>query len=460
MNLKPFFIYALALFAFLSLTIKGQDPGQKMTAKEVNMLVDSLSFVINEYYIFPDKAKLMSNAIKAQNKKGKYANAKNRVELCDLIYNDIRAVHKDDHFHFRYDPRLAKDLEKLMTDSDRVQQHRIDLKDQKQNNFAFIKAEILPGNIGFLRWDGFTGMVEEAAPTFKAAFKLVENTNALIIDMRYNGGGSPDMVLHTQNYFFDKKVPMNHIVTRKDTAMRYTDPSKTEFKLKMPVYILTARRTFSGAEDFTYGLKYGNRAIVVGDTTGGGAHPTDVLSVAYGYGFTAHIPFGRSYHEVTKTDWEGTGVRPDVPVNSDHALYKAQTLIYKGLLAETNNDKVKNELRWNCYVAENKISLAKQIFSDSVKVSKETLISYSGVYKPKMEAGNPLITMEVIFKNNNIYRRVKTAPDARLSPVSSTRFVYDDDSGRFIDFILDKDGKVSGVSITRWDGTQFFDKIK
>ncbi len=448
--------YLLSLLIFISAFCKAQDPGAKLTTKELKFLIDSLTMAINKNYIFPDKAKLMTDAIKLQYKNRVYAKAKDRRELSNIMNNDIRAAHKDDHFRFYYNPEFVTQLERTMSDSDRVKQYREDLKEMQKKNFEFIKAEILPGNIGYLRWDGFVGMVDEAAPIFKSAFKLVEHTNALIIDMRYNGGGSPDMVLHTQNYFFDKKAGMNHIFSRKDTIKRYTDPSKTEFKLKMPVYILTARRTFSGAEDFTYGLKFGNRATVVGDTTGGGAHPTDVFSI--GLGFIANIPFARSYHEITNTDWEGTGVRPDVPFNSDQALYKAQSIIYKDLKSKAGNERQKNDLQWQLDVVENKIKTAKQILTDSVKVSKEILLSYCGEYKPKIQNG-PVATMEIVFKNRNIYRRVKTAYDARMSPVSVSKFVYDDDSGRFMDFV-DKDGKVIGVNVTRWDGTMYFDKIK
>lgn len=452
-------LFLFFILIFVARFAWAQEQAAKLTNKQLKQVIDSLSAAINRNYIFPDKAKLMTDAIKAQYKKGAYSKVSDSRELSSLINSDILAAHFDGHFRFHYDPFFAMQVSTPMTDSQRVQQYRLDLKEMQHRNFDFIKAEILPGNIGFLRWDGFVGMVDEAAPTFKAAFRLVEHTQALIIDMRYNGGGSPDMVLHTQNYFFDKKVGMNHIFSRIDTVMRYTDPSKTEFKLNMPVYILTARRTFSGAEDFTYGLKYGNRATVIGDTSGGGAHPTDFFNI--GMGFVANIPFARSYHEVTKTDWEGKGVRPDVPVNSDYALYKAQTLIYKDLRSKADDDRKKNNIQWALDVAQNKLLMVKQIQTDSVIVTKDYLKTLAGEYKPKIQ-NDPLVTMGVVLKGNNIYRRVNnnSAPDARLSAVSATRFVYDDDSGRFMDFVLDKDGKVLGVNVTRWDGTNYFDKIK
>jgi hypothetical protein len=450
--------YLLSILIFISVFTNAQNSGTKLNNKQLKLVIDSLSAAINKNYIFPDKAKLMTDAVKAQYKKGIYNNAKDERELSDLINKDILAAHFDGHFRFYFDPEYAKMIDTPMADSLRVQQYRIDLKEMQSRSFDFIKAEVLAGNIGYLRWDGFVGMVDEAAPTFKSAFKIVENTSALIIDMRNNGGGSPDMVLHTQNYFFNKKVGMNHIFSRMDTIMRYTDPTKTEFKLNMPVYILTARRTFSGAEDFTYGLKFANRATVVGDTTGGGAHPTGGFSI--GMGFVVNIPFARSYHEVTMTDWEGTGVRPDVPVNSEYALYKAQTLIYKDLKSKAEDERQKNDLQWAFDVAQNKLSLAKQILSDSVTISKDYLKNLAGEYKPKKEV-SPL-PMLIVFKGNNIYRRVVNngAPDARLSPISATRFVYDDDSGRYFDFVLDKGGKVLGINVTRWDGTNYFEKIK
>lgn len=132
----------------------------------------------------------MVNAIKAQFKAGAYNKAKDRIELSMMLDNDIRSAHKDDHFRVRYNPQMAKDIETVITDSVRAQQYRISLKSMQEKNFFFVKAEILPGNIGYLRWDGFTGMEDAAAPVFKNAFRLMEHTKALIIDMRYNGGGS------------------------------------------------------------------------------------------------------------------------------------------------------------------------------------------------------------------------------------------------------------------------------
>ena len=151
---------------------------------------------------------------------------------------------------------------------------------------------------------------------------------------------------------------MNHIINHMhDTVKNYSNPTVTTFKLNMPVYVLTARRTFSGAEDFTYAMKFAKRAIIVGDTTGGGAHPTGPAPL--GQGFVLNIPNARSYHEVTGTNWEGTGVYPDVYVKGEQALEKAQQLIFKDLLTKANNDIEKREAQCQITAFENKLTLSQ-----------------------------------------------------------------------------------------------------
>lgn len=364
---------ALILLAalFLSIASTGQNPGQKLNSKQVRLLVDSLCGAMNREYIYPDKAALMSNNIKSEYKKGRYNKAKNNFELGQLLSNDMQQVFKDGHLSIRFDPQLSAQLEtpwQAMTEAERQKQYEMDVKRAQEGNFAFKRIERLSGNIGYVRWDGFVPLVDEAKSTLDAAFKFISNCRALIIDMRYNGGGSPDMVLQIQNYFFNKKMSMNEIISRSnDTLKRYTDPSKTDFKLNMPVYILTGRRTFSAAEDFTFGMQNNKRAIVVGDTTGGGAHPTG--SYHMGQGFVAFIPNARS--PIDK-DWEGKGILPNVAVPSEQALTKAQILIFTDLLSKSEDERVKNMCRWNINSQQ----------SEMVKMPKTLILSsYTGVYE-------------------------------------------------------------------------------
>ena len=160
-----------------------------------------------------------------------------------------------------------------------------------------------------------------------AAMTFLGGTQALIIDLRQNGGGSPDGVALLASYLFDVPVRMNDIYDRpsNETRQYWTLPyvAGQRFTGK-DVYILTSSRTFSGAEDFTYGVKNQKRATVVGEVTGGGAHPVAPRRVHDH--FMVGVPMGRSISSITHTDWEGTGVEPDIKVAADQALATAHLM--------------------------------------------------------------------------------------------------------------------------------------
>ena len=88
-----------------------------------------------------------------------------------------------------------------------------------------------------------------------------------------------------------------------------------------PVYVLTSHDTFSAAEEFTYNLKNLKRATIVGETTGGGAHPGGPRRI--NRHFAVWVPAGRAINPITKTNWEGTGIEPDVKVEGRLALKTA-----------------------------------------------------------------------------------------------------------------------------------------
>jgi hypothetical protein len=436
-----------------------QNPEPKMTKKEIKILVDSIDASLNRWYIYPDTAKLMAKAVKDNFKKGTYFKAKDKKELCTLIYNDIQQAHMDKHFRLMYDPEFAQRLIVTVPDSVQKKADEMMLQQVRDRNFSFVKTEILPGNIGYIRWDEFVGCMEEARPTFNSALQFVSNTRALIIDMRYNVGGFGGTVLAIQDYFFSQKTLMSYAISSqgKDTSKIFTTPSNTSFKLSMPIFILIGRGTFSAAEAFTYELKNAKRAILVGEKTSGGAHPTSPYYL--GQGFVIGIPWGRSYNEVTKTDWEITGITPDVSAPAEEALSKAQITIYEDLLSKTKNDPEKNMLQWNLNVAQNKIILAKEIKSDSLNLSKETLLKFCGEYIQEIKSPG-ILPMSIILKGSHLYRIINTINEIRLTPISSTRFIYDDESGRYIDFLLEKDEKVFGAVISRSDGAFKFEKVK
>ena len=168
---------------------------------------------------------------------------------------------------------------------------------------------------------------------------FLASSDALIVDVRRNGGGSPETVAFLSSYLFgDEPVHLNSLYWRDGdrTEEYWTERSlpgaRTPTK---PVYVLTSGRTFSAAEEFTYNLQCLGRATIVGQRTGGGAHPGGTVPVESG--FAVWVPMGRAVNPITGTNWEGTGVEPDVEVPLEASLPVAHMMAIE-LLIETEVD--------------------------------------------------------------------------------------------------------------------------
>jgi C-terminal processing protease CtpA/Prc len=199
-------------------------------------------------------------------------------------------------------------------------------REQLHRRFAFanaglVKVERLAGNVGYLRLDAFAPP-EEAGPRIAAAMSLLADTGALIIDLRSNGGGWPLTVSLLISYLLpaEREEHLHDIYSRLDGTHQYWTSIEVSGKryLGKPVYVLTSTRTFSAAEGFAYDVQALRRATIVGEVTGGGAHPSLVEKLDTH--FLLIVPESRVINTVTRTDWEGTGVKPDVSAPADRAL--------------------------------------------------------------------------------------------------------------------------------------------
>jgi C-terminal processing protease CtpA/Prc len=182
----------------------------------------------------------------------------------------------------------------------------------------------LDGDIAYIELVTFGVPRDQARDEVRDAMTEAADAKALIIDVRHNGGGFPETVALVSSYLFGAEpVHLNSMHWRVPARIveLYTDPgvAGTKFGPTKPVYVLTSAHTFSGAEGFTYHLQALKRATIVGETTGGGAHPGDL--VALPHWFDVFVPSGQPIDPITKTNWEGTGVKPDVAV-AEHAAFE------------------------------------------------------------------------------------------------------------------------------------------
>ena len=287
---------------------------------------------MERHYVLPDQARRLSGELKARAARGDFDRVTSAGKFADTMTETLQAVLKDRHLEVRYfaDP-VAPDAGGEQSTPAEVQAERVE---HARFNHGVAEFRRLRGNIGYLDLHAF-GRPDATAPRYAAVMALMKDTAAMVIDLRHTEGGDPDSVMLLASYLFDQRTHLNDIWMREDNATteRWTDPQVAgpHYGQSRPLVLLVGPDTFSAGEDFAYALKNAGRATLVGATTGGGAHPGQPRRLTDH--FMMNVPSGRSISPVTHTDWEGTGVTPDVRIDPDKALDRAQVLLLEKLVA-------------------------------------------------------------------------------------------------------------------------------
>ena len=210
---------------------------------------------------------------------------------------------------------------------------------------GFRRTEIIAGNIGVLDLAFFMRPVEHR-DALAAAMQVLSPAAALIVDMRANGGGSPDTVALLIGYLIEGTgQPLFEIVRRDGSMEIYRTPEEAPATrdARRPIYVLTSARTFSGGEGLAFLLQELKRAVVIGEVTAGAANPG--RSYPAGEGFEITVPNGRVVTAVRKSNWEGGGVTPDVGVPAAEAFLVAHLRALDDLIAATTDPSRRDALR-------------------------------------------------------------------------------------------------------------------
>jgi Peptidase family S41/N-terminal domain of Peptidase_S41 in eukaryotic IRBP len=296
-------------------------------------IIEAVLSALHQNYVYSEIAEKMAAAIHDSQQKGQYDDITDGGLLAKKMGEDLSAVSHDRHLRVDWSPfRQAAQRQ----GPDPAAEARMQ-RELARNNCTFEKLEILPENVGYVKFNAFAAP-EICGPTVAAAMNFLANADALIFDLRDNGGGDPRMVTLMATYLFDHPVHLSDIYNRREdsTTQYWTLPYVPGKRLaSTPAFVLTSGRTFSGAEDFAYNLQAIQRVTVIGETTGGGAHPTMLQPVDAH--FSVAVPFARSINLTTKTNWEGTGVTPDVQVKSTEALQAAQRLAVDKIRAKSTS---------------------------------------------------------------------------------------------------------------------------
>src|SRR5260370_864558 len=239
----------------------------KIDAATRTRVIDGAITQLNEHYVFPETAKKMGEAVKARQKKGEYDSISDGDAFSKMLTENFQEVSHDKHLRVDFSPAPMPDRPEGPPNADERARYR---KDMERMNCGFDKVDILSGNVGYLKFNFFADP-EMCGPTAVAAMNFLANVDAIIFDLRENGGGDPKMIAFISTYLFSEATHLNDLWERKSgvTHQYWTLPYVPGKRLDAkPAYVLPSKRTFSGAEEFSYHLKNLKRATLIRETTG------------------------------------------------------------------------------------------------------------------------------------------------------------------------------------------------
>lgn len=295
----------------------------RLDAADRKEVINGAIAQLKDAYIYPETAQKMAGALLAHEEAGEYDQITDGGSFAARLTEDLQAISHDKHLRVDYAP--FKMSPEQFGGPPAGEQARF-RKDLEHENCGWERIEVLPGNIGYVKFNMF-GPPDLCGPTVVSAMNFLAHVDAIIFDLRDNHGGDPKMVQMVASYLFDRPTHLNDLYFRRDnqTTQYWTLPYIPGPRLaSQPVFVLTSNRTFSGGEEFCYDLQTEKRATLVGETTGGGAHPVSAHRI--NDHFMIGVPEGRPINPITQKDWEGTGVTPDVAVKAEDAFTTAEKL--------------------------------------------------------------------------------------------------------------------------------------
>jgi retinol-binding protein 3 len=346
-------------------------------------VIDTVVALLDRHYVDADTGKLIGRVLADQAKSGAYDQVTDPFRFAEVLTNDLRAVNGDKHLLVQYDPshtamRPGPEGLRMMEPPGEQRARREVPPDMaaamRRGHFALGRVDVLPGNIGYLELRGFSGM-KEAEDAIVDALRYVQYSDAMIFDLRRNGGGSAELVNFLISHFTGPDTLASLTVTNRSGGEKFTrytlasvpGPRRTD----VPVYVLTSGYTASAGEDFSFVLKNLGRATIVGQPTAGAGHNNAFLDAGHGFGIS--ISFTRVSDPKTGAEWERIGVQPDVVVDQADALLTAQSLAVKKIASAVTGDAERKES-----LAALGESLEAQLHPHAV--SAKLLASYAGEY--------------------------------------------------------------------------------
>lgn len=406
-------------------------PERPVTAEEKQQAVTELAKLLRNRYAIAGTADAAAAAIERRMAEGGYAGLTDARAFSRAVTADLRDVTKDPHLKFGVpEPAQAAPGRPADPEAERAAWRAR----ARRGNWGLPRAEVLPGNVGLLEVRRFQPP-DLSVETIAAAMGFLANVDALIVDVRGCRGGSAHVMPYFAGYFLARPTSLFDMEFRGDnfTERFWTLPWLPGRRLAdVPMYILTSAYTFSGAEGFAYRFQVLKRATIVGETTGGGANAGGVLDVPPF--FRVFMPMGRPVDQSTRTNWEGTGVVPDLRTSAPEALFVAHVDALKALRSRAASDAERARLDGALERAEGRHHPPRPTSADlerlggdygSVRVRVE-----GGQLRLEHEAGKPYL----------------------LEPLAGTVFTAEIEDPIRVEFLTGPGGKIERLVFTDEDG--------
>jgi hypothetical protein len=291
----------------------------------VKATVESIGATISQEYFDPKVGAEVDTALRRSLADGRYAGAADDQTLATLVNRDLYAATRDKHLNVEARLDSPAQRERSASQADEARALTV-----RRTNAGVRRVEILPGNVGYFELTTFF-RPEEARDAIAAAMQTLSHADALILDMRSNGGGSPGTAALLISYLLGPGVPLFDIAHRAPTPPdHYATDAVPGPDVKRPVFVLTSARTFSAGEGFAFLLQERRRAEIIGEVTAGAANAGRPYRVNARFSVT--VPNGQVKSAVGGENWEGPGVTPDVKTAAADALKMAHARALRGLI--------------------------------------------------------------------------------------------------------------------------------
>jgi len=389
-------------------------------------IIDSVTQALNENYAYPEVAKKMELYVRKLYIEKKYEKITSLREFAWELTDDLRVISKDKHLGvwFMSDKELSGFEGDTLTDEEKKQK----LEENRRDNFCFKELKLLQGHVGYIDLRCFSN-AKDAGLIIIAAMNFLAYADAIIFDLRQNGGGDPSTGQLISSYLFEEPVHLNSLYFPKPdslwqlwTQAYVSGPRMSE----VDVYVLTSSYTFSGAEEFTYNLKNLRRATIIGEITRGGANWWD-YKIFKNLNIGVDLPHAYPINPITGSNWERTGVTPDIEVSEEKALDVAHLEALNKLVEKEKDPDRKAQLQWAID--------GKKAILNPITIEPGQLQVYVGQYGPR----------KIWFEDGELYYQRDDRPKYKLTPMGNHWFMIQKLDYLRIEFVADENGEVTEI---------------